>query len=126
MTRRNKLVVSCGSPHTVDSIGDSRRGQTVLSEEAWADIGRTLALSSREMEIVRAVFDDKTEAAIASDLGISPHTVHTHVDRLHRKLGVTDRTQLILRIVSESLRLTGSPRPPVASQHIPPRRSPGS
>jgi len=79
---------------------------------------RSLGLSLREEQIVRAIFDDCTESAIASDLGISPHTVHTHVERLHQKLGVVDRVALVLRVVNEFLNLTrtpGSLMPPICA-----------
>ena len=69
-------------------------------------MAQSLALSNRELEILRGVFDDCTESAIAASLGISPHTVHTHLNRLHHKLGVVDRVQLVLRIVDEFFTLT--------------------
>jgi DNA-binding NarL/FixJ family response regulator len=75
----------------------------MFSEQAWAEIARSLRLSARELQIVRAVFDDQTEYAIAADLGISPHTVHTHFERLHRKLAITDRVQLVLRVTEAFL-----------------------
>lgn len=78
----------------------------LFSGEAWAAIARNLELSGREREIVQGVFDDKTEFAIAVDLGISPHTIHTHFERLHRKLHARDRTQILLHIVREFLTLT--------------------
>ena len=80
-------------------------GSMVFSNQAWNRIVGGLRLSRREGEIVRGVFDDKTEYAIATELGMSPHTVHTHVERLHQKLGVADRVQLVLRILQEFLRL---------------------
>jgi DNA-binding CsgD family transcriptional regulator len=80
-------------------------GSAVFSDQAWNEIIGRLGLTQRECEIVRRVFDDQTEFAIAVDLGISPHTVHTHFERLHKKLGVGDRVQLILRITQEFLRL---------------------
>jgi hypothetical protein len=55
------------------------------------------------------VFDDSTDSSIASALGISTHTVHTHFERLHQKLGVPNRAQLILRVVDEFIALTASP-----------------
>src|ERR1017187_688409 len=64
-------------------------GSGIFSGQAWTEIARSLKLSRRELQIVRSVFDDCTELAIATDLGISPHTVHTHVERLHYKLAVT-------------------------------------
>lgn len=84
-------------------------GARVLSEEAWKAVSRTLELSGRELEIVRGVFEDRTEFAIANDLKISPHTVHTHVQRLHRKLRVANRVQLLLRVMDEFHGLMVSP-----------------
>jgi len=81
----------------------------MISEPAWLEIARSLRLSSREVQILRGIFDDHTEYAIAVDLGISPHTVHTYVDRVHRKLGVVDRVTLILRVMDEFLSLTVRP-----------------
>jgi DNA-binding CsgD family transcriptional regulator len=56
---------------------------------------RSLKLSGRELQIVRGVFDDYTELAIAKNLNISPHTIHTHCERLYHKLAVTDRVKLV-------------------------------
>ncbi len=80
-------------------------GSTMFTDQMWSRVERSLRLSRREVQIVRGVFDDLTEDGIAASLGISAHTVHTHVERLHHKLSVVDRAQLILRIVEECLRL---------------------
>lgn len=93
-------------------------GSSMFSPEAWSQIGRSLGLSGRELQIVRGTFDDKTELAMASDLGISPSTIHTHVERLHHKLDISDRAQLLLRITQEFLTLTATPGndlPPICS-----------
>ncbi|MBI5864721.1 MAG: helix-turn-helix transcriptional regulator [Planctomycetes bacterium] len=82
----------------------------MLPECAWRKIAQSLRLSGRESAIARAVFDDRKEAAIAAVLNISPHTVHTHFERLYRKLAVSDRLQLVLRILREFLTLTVAPR----------------
>jgi DNA-binding NarL/FixJ family response regulator len=90
----------------------------MLSDLAWQGIACSLELSRRELQIVRATFDDRKESAIAEDLGIAPRTVHTHIERLHHKLEVADRLQLVLRIMYEFLRLTISPQgnlPPICS-----------
>ena len=84
-------------------------GSAMFSPEAWAQIARSLGLSGRELQIVRGAFDDKTELKIAADLHISPSTIHTHVERLHRKLMITDRTQLLLRVMQEFIALTAKP-----------------
>ena len=82
----------------------------MLSDTAWREIARSLRLSGRELEILRAIFDDRTESTIARELGISPCTIHTYCERLYRKLNVTDRVRLVLRIMEEFLVLTASPR----------------
>ena len=82
-------------------------GQSLFSEDTWRVIAAALKLSRRELQIVRRVFDDRKESAIAMDLGISPHTVNTYLHRLYQKLGVTGRSQLIVVVVGQYLALNG-------------------
>jgi len=70
-------------------------------ETQWHGLACRLKLSPRELQIVRGVFRDKKERAIAAEYGISAHTVHTHLERLYRKLGVSSRVSLIVRICGE-------------------------
>ena len=44
------------------------------------------------------VFENKKDLAIAMDLGISAHTVHTYFERMYRKLDVQDRCGLLMRV----------------------------
>ena len=93
-------------------------GSSMLSPDAWAQIAHSLDLSGRELQIVRGTFDDKTESEIAADLRVSPSTIHTHVERLHHKLAITDRAQLILRVMQEFIALTvtpGNDLPPICA-----------
>jgi transcriptional regulator EpsA len=53
----------------------------------------TLELSSREREILERMCCGKTNVDIASELEISPFTVKNHVQRIFRKIGVSNRTQ---------------------------------
>lgn len=89
----------------------SARGDdsSIFSPEAWARIARSLDLSGRELQIVRGTFDGQTEFAMAVALYISPSTVHTHIERLHHKLFVTDRVGLLLRVMREFIALTTTP-----------------
>lgn len=94
-------------------------GSAIFSDNGWATLARRLRFTKRELEIVRGVFDDHTELAIADNLGISPHTVHTHAERLRRKLAVVDRAALILKVVQEFLKLSaapGSELPPICGK----------
>lgn len=92
------------------SCNGKNAGAAIFTDQAWKGIAHSLNLSGRELQIVRGIFNDYTEFAIAADLDISPHTVHTHIERLHRKLGVANRVQLILRVCNEFLELTAAPQ----------------
>lgn len=94
-----------------------------LTEEDWTVLSGTLRLSGRELDIIQGVFLGETESAIAEALGISPHTVHSYFDRVYRKLHVSGRTALVVRIFAEYLRLSSGP-PPRALRLRPNRRAP--
>jgi DNA-binding CsgD family transcriptional regulator len=94
-------------------------GSAIFSERAWDEAGRNLGLSRRELDILRGMFDGRTESAIATHLSISLRTVHTHVERLHRKLHVTHQVALVLRLVVEFFKLAGAPGsgvPPICAR----------
>jgi DNA-binding NarL/FixJ family response regulator len=52
-------------------------------------------LSRRETEILQMVAYGSTTKEVAHDLGISPHTVKTHLERIFEKLGANDRAQAV-------------------------------
>jgi DNA-binding NarL/FixJ family response regulator len=56
---------------------------------------KTTPLSKREREILQKVADGATTRQVANDLGISPHTVKTHLERIFEKLGANDRAQAV-------------------------------
>ena len=53
------------------------------------------SLSKRETEILQRVAYGATTKTVAEDLGISPHTVKTHLERIFEKLGANDRAQAV-------------------------------
>jgi DNA-binding NarL/FixJ family response regulator len=59
------------------------------------DHGLQAPLSKREREILQKVADGATTKQVASELGISPHTVKTHLERIFEKLGANDRAQAV-------------------------------
>lgn len=81
-------------------------GRRVIAPELWDRIGADLALAPRELQVVQGVFDDLKELAIADDLGISQHTVHTYLERVYRKLSVGSRVELVVRVFAALLELT--------------------
>ena len=72
---------------------------TFLPEPSWQSIVRSLGLSDREAQVAGLILGDGScETAMAASLAISPHTVHTHLERIYRKLRVTSRSQVVSRI----------------------------
>ena len=85
--------------HAATGNGCVRRNPTsYLTHDEWCSMGASLGLSERQLQIVQRVFDGQDEASISRVLDISPHTVHTHMERLYRKLGVRCRCELIVRV----------------------------
>ena len=76
-------------------LGDAQR--------AASDGGNTLDLSARELEVLESMCRGRTNLEIAGALAISPFTVKNHVQRIFRKIGVTNRTQAAARY-AEALR----------------------
>jgi DNA-binding NarL/FixJ family response regulator len=59
-----------------------------------------LRLSPREVQIVQCLLEfTDDEKTIAARLGLSAHTVHSHFDRMYRKLRVSSRCQLVCRLL---------------------------
>ena len=79
----------------------SGTGQGVFVPGEWRSLASCLGLSPRECGIVRAVFDGDSERRTAERLGLSPHTVHTYLWRIYRKLQVQSREQLLVRVFAE-------------------------
>ena len=52
-------------------------------------------LSRRESQILQKVAYGATTKEVAHDLGISAHTVKTHLERIFEKLGANDRAQAV-------------------------------
>jgi DNA-binding CsgD family transcriptional regulator len=85
--------------------GDS----SLFPQDVWGRISDEFNLSSRELQIIQLILEDEKEFAIAQRLGISIHTVHTHLERLYHKLGVSSRVQLVVCLMRMALKLLGMP-----------------
>lgn len=58
-------------------------------------IGCEERLTYREEQIARLVRDGRSNKEIARDLALGPPTVKTHLMRMYRKLGVSNRTEMV-------------------------------
>jgi len=73
---------------------DPRAARTIISARAEPDpVG---ALSAREREVLTLLVEGLANKLIARRLDISEKTVKSHLTRIFRELGVTDRTQAAL------------------------------
>jgi DNA-binding CsgD family transcriptional regulator len=72
----------------------------VNGREPSATLADNFGLSKREVEVSRWICHGKTNAEIGAILGISPRTVHKHVEHILRKLGVETRMAAALRLLA--------------------------
>ena len=63
--------------------------------------GQRLALSERELDVVRKVVEGRSNDEIGADLGISTKTVESHLRRIFERVGVASRTELATRAIRE-------------------------
>lgn len=75
-----------------------RKTSTIISNDEWRAISDSLELSSRQFEILKHVVDGSDDAVTSEKLGISVHTVRSHIKRIRQKLGVHNRADLISRV----------------------------
>lgn len=58
---------------------------------------QTTQLTPREVEVLQWIACGKTDADVAALLGLSPRTVHKHLEHIYLKLGVETRTAAAMR-----------------------------
>ena len=77
----------------------TRSAGLLLTEGDWTLLAERLALSPREVQVIRNVFSGATDRRIAEQLEISEHTVRSHVASIHKKLGVRSRSELFINVL---------------------------
>jgi len=78
----------------------SARLARVARMDVWP---RSIELSQREIEVLTWSARGKTSDEIASILGLSKRTVDFHMDNARTKLGVSNRTQAVVKAVTGRL-----------------------
>ncbi|MCB9858668.1 MAG: helix-turn-helix transcriptional regulator [Phycisphaerales bacterium] len=74
----------------------------IFTEREWQVVSQELGLSPRQHQIVRLITKSLTTKEIACRLGISQHTVQMHMKGLFKKLEVTDRVGVVVKLVCVS------------------------
>lgn len=67
----------------------------VSQESAVSSVAEEFGFSRREREVLVELLGGRSVEGIAATLGISPHTVRTHVQRIHAKLQVSSRNEIV-------------------------------
>lgn len=93
-------TIECNAVTT--RLGESR---SVLTPSEWQTIANALCLSKRGSEVAHLLLDGLNEDEISDALKLSRRTVHAHLERLYRRLGVHSRADLILCLFREFVRL---------------------
>ncbi|HJV96593.1 MAG TPA: helix-turn-helix transcriptional regulator [Albitalea sp.] len=78
-----------------------------LGAEAGRASDAAALLTPRERGVLQWVAAGKTDRDIAAILGISPRTVHKHLQRIYEKLGVETRTAAVMRVCGALSRALG-------------------
>jgi DNA-binding CsgD family transcriptional regulator len=78
--------------------------------------GRSLWITPKEQDVLDRLILGYSVREIAAELGRSPHTMHDHVKSLHRKLGASNRGDLIARALGHHR----TPATPTEAAQIPP------
>ncbi len=81
------------APATRPDISQQRDAVTVPRE----------GLTTRELQILQILAQGKSNLQIAEELVISRGTVKVHVEHIISKLGVSDRTQAVVRAITLGL-----------------------
>jgi DNA-binding CsgD family transcriptional regulator len=102
-SRRDRAVVDLLAPHLsqalvrrerLAALVAAARHTTLMSEQSAFSVARLPELTPRERHVAVHVADGSTDREIARNLGISPPTVHKHLEQIYRKLGLTNRASL--------------------------------
>ena len=83
-----------------DFLGAMRANQSSTGERVRVG---DIALSQRELDIIRGLADGHSNKAIAKELAITEATVKVHLKTVLRKLGATNRTQVAIWAVQHGV-----------------------
>jgi two-component system response regulator NreC len=83
-----------------EAVRSASRGKRYVSPLLAAKLAGKMAadsdnLTPREREVLRLIALGHTSVEIAAKLGLSPRTIETHRARIHRKLGLDTRAELV-------------------------------
>lgn len=99
----DQLVTAVHAVHDGDAVITPRITRRMLDTARWpAQVDTAVghgfdALTTRELEIARAITEGLTNSEIAARFVLTEGTVKTHVNRILRKLDARDRIEIVIR-----------------------------
>lgn len=107
----NGYVLKTASPwEIIQAVRDVHEGKSAIQQAIAQKIVAFVTqqkneapiegLTDREMEVLLALAKGLTNKAIATQLNISDRTVQGHIAHIFNKMGVTNRTEAVMRAVS--------------------------
>jgi DNA-binding CsgD family transcriptional regulator len=101
---REYTLTATVMPAAVFSLGESilvlvspRGAPTLPAPERLVE---RFGLTRREAEVALRIASGATRDAIAAELGVSPHTVRAHTERVFLKLGVNTRAAVAMALMN--------------------------
>lgn len=107
------LTSAIRSVHAGDTITspDIAKKMITTFEGIRANTELTPSLTERELEVIKALAQGKSNKEIARDLDISEKTVRNHASNIYKKLHIFDRTQAAIYAVRHGLVDLEQPEP---------------
>ena len=92
-----KEMADSDLPAAVRAASRGRRyvSPSIVTKLSDKPSGEKDKLTPREREVLRLIALGHTSVEIAQKLGLSPRTIETHRARIHRKLGLDTRAELV-------------------------------
>jgi DNA-binding NarL/FixJ family response regulator len=81
------------------ALVDGKSAHLVPRKAAKSKGARIDSLTTRELEVLRALASGASYVTIARDLGISPKTLRNHISNTYHKLEIYDRAQAVIAAV---------------------------
>lgn len=107
------LLSDCEKPEIMEAINDTMEGKQfycgmvidILATESDAEKNGCsgIALSEREIEVIRLISDGCTNKEIADQLFLSTHTVNTHRKNIMNKLGIKNTAGIVIYAFRENI-----------------------
>jgi DNA-binding NarL/FixJ family response regulator len=107
------LTSAIRSVHAGDTITspDIAKKMITTFEGIRSNTELTPSLTEREIEVIKALAQGKSNKEIARDLDISEKTVRNHASNIYKKLHIFDRTQAVIYAVRHGLVDLEQPEP---------------